>query len=249
MEGIHMKAQKFMLAVAMVVLFSATAGAMPLTNIAGYYKFDYERNTYAARVEEEAGKVRAYILPDNTMYSGVIQGDEIIFHDTAGNWGRLRQIDENTALISAYKSNTGELMGEFSVVRITEQEANQIGEHNRILQLNQSCAQNLKTIGLALHIYAKEHNNELPYDLAELYPTYIADKKTFVCPVRGGEFRDFEMDYQYLPGFSLDSPNPDSELVITEVNGNHEMPYPFHYVLYLDGHVESLPDAWISGLD
>lgn len=241
-----MRTQTILMVITAVVLLTATtAGAVPLPeNLTGYYKFGYtDGNTYAARVEQGVGTVKAYVLPDNAMYLGVIQGDEIIFHDTnTGNWGRLRQIDENTALISGYDSNTGELLGEFSVIRITEQEANEIVEANRIVELNQSCVRNLKILGLALLTFANEHDNELPYNLSELYPAYIPDKTTFVCPVRGGEFRDFEMDYQYAPGFSLGSPNPSEEATLVEVSGNHSSPFDIHHVLYLDGHVESVPD-------
>ncbi len=240
-----MKVQKIMLMVIVAVLFSASsAEAMPLpADLSGYYKFGYsDGETYVAKVEQGAGTIKACVLPDTaTEYLGVIQGDEIIFHDPRSpNWARLRQIDQDTALISAYDSETGDVVNEFSVVRITEAEADEIVEQTETRILEQQCVNNLKQLGLMLVLYARDHDDELPYDLAELYPNYASNRTIFVCPARGGEFRDFDMDYEYIPGFSLGSPNPSEEPVVIERSGNHST--PFHNVLYLDGHVERVED-------
>jgi prepilin-type processing-associated H-X9-DG protein len=189
----------------------------------------------------ENGRMRVHVLPDlETEYIGVIVGEEIYFED-ASRWAVVTQLTETTSLLSIHYVETGEVH-EFSVVKITEEEANEISERDRLAQLQNACANNLKRLGLALHLFAAEHGNEFPLTLNELYPDYISDKMTFVCPVRGGEFHYFDQDYEYIPGFSLGSPNPAQEAVIIEMEGNHFSPTDSHHVLYLDGHVELIPD-------
>ncbi len=51
-----------------------------------------------------------------------------------------------------------------------------------------ACANNLRQIGIALELYADDHNGYYPRDktntdnLRPLYPAYIDDIKTFMCP-------------------------------------------------------------------
>lgn len=53
-----------------------------------------------------------------------------------------------------------------------------------------SCANNLMQIGMAMHLYASEHDNAFPWSggkrnaecLLQLYPDYIDDYAPFVCP-------------------------------------------------------------------
>ena len=44
------------------------------------------------------------------------------------------------------------------------------------------CASNLKQIGLALIMYSNENDEKFPYELSDLYPEYISEKKIFRCP-------------------------------------------------------------------
>ena len=44
------------------------------------------------------------------------------------------------------------------------------------------CNNNLKQIGLALHIYSSDHSNEFPRSFADLAPTYLNEPMLFVCP-------------------------------------------------------------------
>ncbi len=219
--------------------FAAAAHAVPLpADMSGYYKFGYlDGNTYSVRVEMGNGTINVYMLPFNYLYIGTIVDDKIYFSSDDGQsgWGELRQIDENTSLVTTHDMNTGQTK-EFSVIKITKEEADQIAQSNQVIKNNSECARNHRRIYVALRQFAEEHGGEMPYNLSELYPQYIADKKSFVCPARGGEFHNFDADYEYIPGFRIDSPNPDQEAHIIEVSGNHMAPCKFHYVLYLDGH-------------
>ncbi len=233
-------------ALALFAFCAVPAGAMPLpADVSGYYKFGYtDNNTYAAKVEQGKGAIKAYVMPDmHTIHLGIILGDKIYFVSSFNepSWGVLTQIDEETALITTHDADTGATK-EFSTIKITEEEANQITEENEVAQNNEKCSSRIRLIGSALHRFARDNNEELPYSLSELYPDYIDDKNIFVCPARGGAFRDFDADYEYIPGFRLDSPNRDQEKMIIENQGNHLAPIEFHYILYLDRHIKMMND-------
>jgi len=239
-----MKTKLIVLVAALAVACIAATGAsaVPLSDdLSGYYKFGYsDGNTYAVKAEMGIGALKVHVLPDmRTLYLGIILDDKIYFVDgfNRPRWGVLTQIDDDTALITSHDADTGETT-EMTAVRITEEEANRITEENRIRDLNDGCINNLVQISLALHRFAKDHDNELPYSLDELFPNYVTDRSIFVCPVRGGQFTDYEADYEYVPGFRTDSPNPDEEIIINEVSGNHSSPIDGHFVLYLNGRVD-----------
>jgi prepilin-type processing-associated H-X9-DG protein len=247
MEGNKMKTRKvillLVLAIAVALAAETAAFAVPLPqDLSGYYKVGYFDGEHAVKVEMGDGSIKVYVLPDlEKVYLGVISGDEIFFTEESERWGVVKQVNDTVALLTVHDSETGEIK-EFSIVRITEAEANEIAEREELAQTDQACANNLKQLGLALHLFARDHANEMPLDLSELYPNYVRDNMLFVCPVRGGEFHSFDQDYEYIPGFSLGSPNPDQEAVIIEMEGNHVSPLPSHHVLYLDGHVELISD-------
>jgi len=226
-----------------VLCFStAAAHAVPLpADMSGYYKFGYfDDNTYAAKVEMGVGAIKAHVLNDpDTLHLGVIDGDRIIFISAFNEpqWGVATQVDEETVLVAVYNADTGEVR-ELTALKITEEEALEITEENRRKENSDSCVNNLKQIGLMLHLFARDHENELPYSLDELYPEYARDRYIFVCPEHGGGFQDYEQDYEYIPGFRVDSPNPDEEAVVIEVEGNHVGTASYYHILYLDGHVE-----------
>jgi hypothetical protein len=234
-----------LLALSFLCLFAGVAGAAPLPeDMSGYYKFGYlDGNTYSVRVEMGSGTINVYILPFNDLYIGTIVDEKIYFSSDDGQsgWGELRQINENASLVTTHDMNTGQTK-EFSVIKITQEEANQIAESNQVIRNNSQCALNLSRIYTALGQFARDHGGEMPYGISEIYPQYIADKKVFVCPARGGEFHDFDADYEYIPGFRTDSPNPDQEPLLIEIQGNHMAPWKFHYVLYLNGRSKWIRD-------
>ena len=89
------------------------------------------------------------------------------------------------------------------------------------------CISNLKQIGCAMHLYADEWGGHFPPELGRLYPKYVTDRRTFLCPskavstnLRAGDVAlDFSVCYQYTPGLT-DKSSPDSILVIDR-KGNH----------------------------
>jgi hypothetical protein len=225
---------------------AASVGAAPLPkDMSGYYKFDsIDGAKYSAKAEMGDGTLTVHILPSSAPYIGTIVDDKIYFSSEDGQhaWAELRQLDETRSLVTTHNADTGEIR-EFTVFKTTKEEAEQIASEDKVAEKNMTCSQNLSKIGLALGMYARDHNGEMPYNLGELYPEYATDKSWFVCPARGGQFHDFETDYQYIPGFCSDSPNPDQEALVIEVTGNHEAPWEFHQVLYLDGHVRWVRDG------
>ena len=232
----------FALAIAALSFAATAATAIPLPqDMSGYYKFGYtDGYTYAVRVDMGVGAIHCYILPGNGEHHlGVIVGNEIYFDspDDESKWGVLTQIDANTSLITVHDADEG-VTDEFTVIRITEDEADEIAKKTEAEWDNNSCVNNLKQLGLVLHMFAQENGNEMPISLAETYPEYAVNRGIFVCPARGGAFRDYDYDYEYIPGFYLGAPNPDQEPILIERKGNHTTPTDAYHVLYLDGHVE-----------
>jgi hypothetical protein len=251
MEGIDMKTKRNLFvaitAAAVFAFCAATAGAAPLPDDAsGYYKFGYtDGNTYAVKVEQGVGAIKAYIMPDmDTVHVGIIVEDKVYFVSPFNepSWGVLTLVDEDTFLITSRTASTGGITSEYSAIRITEEEADQITAENKVAENSEKCVSRMRVIGGALHRFAIDNGDELPYSLAELYPVYLNDKIFFVCPARGGEFRDFDSDYEYIPGFRIGSPNPDREELLIERKGNHHAPIHFHCILYLDRHLKMISD-------
>ncbi len=94
------------------------------------------------------------------------------------------------------------------------------------------CSSNLKIIGLALAIYANDHDDKYPLRLEDLLAGYLPDAEALQCPSDSSE----ERSYLYVPGLSVaHEPTP---IVVFERKGNHA---GGRNVLYTDGHVE-----WMS---
>ncbi len=97
------------------------------------------------------------------------------------------------------------------------------------------CANNLKQIGLACHMYADEHNGQFPDKLEVLAGDYLKDKDVLHCPSAPG--RPDSLSYGYIRGLT----SKDSDKVLAfDAEGNHRTG---RNVLFGDGHVQWMPEA------
>jgi prepilin-type processing-associated H-X9-DG protein len=102
------------------------------------------------------------------------------------------------------------------------------------------CANNLREIGLAMYIYAREHDGRFPSSLKTLYEeNYLGDRRTMDCPAAHTQGTVQVPDYIYTPDLSA---RDRSDLVLVrDRKGNH--PKGGGNVLYVDGTV-----AWQDNL-
>ena len=99
---------------------------------------------------------------------------------------------------------------------------------------NVVCADNLRKVGLALYIYAREHDGKFPPKLETLYEErYLADERLMDCPAtrKTGTLED--PDYIYTAGLSVKTPS--EEALLRDKSKNH--PGGGKNVLYLNGAV------------
>ena len=94
------------------------------------------------------------------------------------------------------------------------------------------CLGNLKQIGLAMAIYANDHDDEFPPTLNDLMPAYLTDEGFFHCP----SDRSDKPSYFYVPGLTAKDTRP-ILMVVIERGGTHA---DGRFVLFVDGHVRWL---------
>ena len=82
------------------------------------------------------------------------------------------------------------------------------------------CSNNIRLISLALHMYAADHDEAFPPALADLYPSYVKERKVFICPSVGDSAAPGRIDYEYVPGMTESSPS--TEVIIYDRATNHK---------------------------
>lgn len=98
---------------------------------------------------------------------------------------------------------------------------------------------NLKHLGLAVILYADDHDGKLPDDLESAQPYYGSDQ-LLESPRKPGDFEG--PSYIYVPDHSMKTDRPDQQVVIHE---NPEFCEDRINVVFLDGHVEAMtPEAF-----
>jgi prepilin-type processing-associated H-X9-DG protein len=106
------------------------------------------------------------------------------------------------------------------------------------------CQNNLKQIGIVMHLYRAEHDGTWPQTFAELYPEYISDLGVLICPssnVTQGNLEDVASwaSYEYTPYHGESAP---ATVVICRDKESFHGPGGKNE-LFADGHVAFKPDA------
>jgi type II secretory pathway pseudopilin PulG len=81
------------------------------------------------------------------------------------------------------------------------------------------CMNNARSMSLALHMYAADHNETFPDNLAALYPEYIKNEKIFDCPAAAARGSAENPGYEYIGAMAESSAG--TEVVIYDKDGNH----------------------------
>lgn len=110
-------------------------------------------------------------------------------------------------------------------------------KYNTIKLENVTCVNNLKEIGLALYIYAREHNGKFPPTLMTLYDEqYLANKELMDCPASKTKGTLENPDYEYTTGLTVKDSVP--KRLVCDKEKNHVSGE--RNVLYVNGAVDRL---------
>lgn len=106
--------------------------------------------------------------------------------------------------------------------------------YSRIKREKIECANNLREIGLAMYIYAREHDGEFPPAVKTLYEErYLADSEIMDCRASKKTGTPDAPDYLYTGGLSVRSPALD--YLVRDKADNHP---GGKNVLFVNGSVE-----------
>ena len=97
-----------------------------------------------------------------------------------------------------------------------------------------TCANNLRQIGTAIHMYASDYNESLPTTTGGLYPDYIDDENVFDCPTTDTQGDSSSPEYSLEAGVSFTDASTTEIVKCTNHTGGEN-------VLYLGGNVKWVP--------
>lgn len=122
------------------------------------------------------------------------------------------------------------------------------------------CADNLRRIVIALHIYAVDNGGNFPEDLSALHPKYIDDVKVFICPSDvdasdiAGDGSDIDVTTSYLYSRGWNEKDPLDTILACDKNDifgkdtNHRG--KGGNVAYLSGEVKWVDTSdWVNPVD
>ena len=102
----------------------------------------------------------------------------------------------------------------------------------------------LKQLGLALHMYADDHDGTLP-DKLEQAESYYGNARMLESPRKPKSFTG--PSYIYVPGYSANAESSSKRVIIYE---NPQFCKDTINVAFLDGHVEAMtPEAFRKALE
>lgn len=128
-----------------------------------------------------------------------------------------------------------ELLVVFTVVIITSGFMFPAIQYTRVRMRKIMCANNLREIGMALYIYAKENGGKFPQTLKTLYDEhYLADKKIMDCAGTKEIGTPLLPDYEYTEGMTIKDSS--REVLVKDKPQNHA--HKGVNVLYLNGKIE-----------
>ena len=94
------------------------------------------------------------------------------------------------------------------------------------------CTNNIRAIGLALYIYARENDGKFPESIKTLYDEkYLADRRFTDCPATKNIGTPENPDYIYTAGLNIKSPS--SKILVKDKEENHSSGKK--NVLYVNG--------------